>query len=74
MHLIKGDACTITSPLGMYYCFTSALDKYTHTLYFCALPYNNKCYTVFTFLETLLLSRGGKNWGNSAFSSSWSRG
>ena len=25
--LIQGDTCTLSSPLGAYYCFTSALDK-----------------------------------------------
>ena len=25
--LIQGDAPTLTSPLGVYYCFTFALDK-----------------------------------------------
>ena len=70
--LIEGDACTLT-PLGVYCCFTSALDKQTSLCVFSHMycDSNSNFYTCICslcLLETFLLSMRIKNQGNSAFS------
>ena len=40
--LIEGDTWAHTPPLGVYYCFASALDKQTASL--CALPHVSLCF------------------------------
>ena len=40
--LIQDKVCTGTPPLGVYYCFASALDKQTISL--CALPHIVQCF------------------------------
>ena len=53
--LIQGDTHSLTSPFGVYHCFTSALARQANTLYCCALPHVVPCF--FFFFLFFLLSR-----------------